>query len=156
MGERSPVWDPSAKGTIFGLSLNHTKEHIFRAMLESVAFSLRHNMEFAEETGVELEDICSIVGGGANSKLWIRIFSDITGFKFRKTSGNIEAPLGDAFLAGIGTGIIKDPFEIKKWINYEEIVEPDGKNQKTYDKMFEIYKKLYENNKILMEKIGVL
>ncbi len=154
MGERSPIWDPDARGVIFGLTLNHGREHIFRAMLESIALSLRHNMEFAVKSGVELEDVCSIVGGAAKSDMWINIFADVTGFKFRKTSGNIEAPLGDAFLAGIGTGVIEDASEIKKWVEYEGIIEPDCQNKRIYDEIYSMYEELYENNKETMKKIS--
>lgn len=154
MGERSPIWNPDARGTIFGLSLNHGKGHIFRAMLESIAYSLRHNMEFAKESGVQLEPVCSIVGGAAKSDLWISIFADITGYSFRKTSGNIEAPLGDAFLAGLGSGIINDANEIKNWIAYEETVQPDETSKKTYEEMYYLYKKLYENTKDIMKELS--
>lgn len=53
MGERSPVWDTNARGTIFGLSLTHTKAYVYRAFLEAVAYSLRHSMEATgEDLGV--------------------------------------------------------------------------------------------------------
>ena len=54
MGERSPIWDPDAKGTVIGLTLYHTKKHFYRAILEGVAYSLRHNIEAGLESGLEL------------------------------------------------------------------------------------------------------
>jgi xylulokinase len=154
MGERSPVWDPDARGVIFGLTLSHKKEHLFRASLESVAFSLRHNMEYAQETKIQLEDTCSIVGGAARSDNWVQIFADVTGFSFRKTIGNVEAPLGDAFLAGLGVGAIAHPKEIKKWVTYEREIKPDKKNAQLYEPYYKLYKDLYPSTSALMKRIS--
>ncbi|MBQ1648220.1 MAG: hypothetical protein II047_07145, partial [Bacteroidales bacterium] len=51
-GERSPIWDPDAKGVFYGLSFDKTRGHMVRAVLEGVALSLQHNLLTAEETGV--------------------------------------------------------------------------------------------------------
>lgn len=81
MGERSPIWDPDARGVILGLSLYHQKHHVYRALMESAAYSLRHNMETAKESGIKLNPDCWIVGGVANSELWtkyLQMLQDIT------------------------------------------------------------------------------
>ncbi len=139
MGERSPIWDPNAKGTIIGLTLYHTKAHVFRAILEGVAYSLRHNMEAGIEAGMELDKECIIVGGVANSKLWVQIFSDVTGFPMKTTTSQVEAPYGDAFLAGIGTGVIKSPKKIKEWVKFTPSIQPNGGNRKIYDSYYTQY-----------------
>ncbi|PSO52743.1 MAG: hypothetical protein BRC31_04180, partial [Actinobacteria bacterium QS_5_72_10] len=65
MGERSPIWDPDARGTITGLTLYHTKAHLYRAGLEAVAFALRHNLETGRAAGYHLADEVHLVGGAA-------------------------------------------------------------------------------------------
>ena len=153
MGERSPIWDQDARGMLFGLNLSHTRADIYRAFLEGVAYSLRHNMEAAQTMAIDLEETCSIVGGAAKSPLWLRIFADITGYKVKRTIQNVEAPLGDAFLAGRGIGLIEKVEKIKEWVQYEEPIPPDPQNRTLYKKQFDIYKALYERNADLMKKI---
>ena len=77
-GERSPIWNPYAKGVFYGLDFAKTKGHMVRACMEGVALSLRHNLEVAREAGAEA-DVLRAMGGSANSLLWTQIKSDITG-----------------------------------------------------------------------------
>lgn len=148
MGERAPVWDPDAKGVIFGLSLAHSKAHIYRAFLEAVAFSLRHSME---ATGESVKSIKSILlaGGVTKSKLWKQIFADVTGYPIVCPKFNVEANMGDVILAGIGTGTLTYD-DVKKWQMLDEPVNPIPENKAKYDKSYKIYKEVYENLKDTM------
>jgi xylulokinase len=76
MGERTPIWDPLARGVILGLTLYHTRGHIFRALLESTGYALRQHIEIARELGIDIRRVVA-VDGGARSKLWRQIVSDI-------------------------------------------------------------------------------
>jgi xylulokinase len=153
MGERSPIWDPDARGTVFGLSLSHKKEHIYHALLESAAYSLRHNMETGIEAGMKLNPDCWIVGGVARSTHWVQIFADITGFNMKRLSEDVEAPYGDAFLAGLGTGVFNSSKEIKNWIDFRPLIKTNKNAHKEYEKYYNIFLKLYENTKDLMKEI---
>jgi len=153
MGERSPIWDPKAKGVFFGITLYHTRAHIYRALMEGGAYALRHNMDEGLKAGLKLNDECWIVGGVSKSTVWVRIFADVTGYKMRQVASLVEAPFGDAFLAGLGTGIIDKPERIKEWVKYKEPVEPDLENKKIYDTYYEIFKELYDKTKELMWKL---
>jgi xylulokinase len=153
MGERSPIWDPFAKGVFFGLSLYHSRSHIYRALMEGGAYALRHNMEEGIKAGLKLNDECWIVGGVAKSNLWVKIFADVTGFKMRQVASLVEAPFGDAFLAGLGTGVIDRPEAIKNWVKYRESIFPDKSNKQVYDKYYQIFRKLYENTADLMKSL---
>lgn len=153
MGERSPIWDSHAKGTIVGLSLYHKKNHIYKAFMEAVAYSLRHNIEEAEKTGMKLNPECYIVGGVSKSDIWTQIFADVTGYNMKRTKQSVEAPLGDAFLAGLGTGVFKNSEDIKKWVGYKEVVNPKPENKQIYDKYFNLYKQLYKSTKEIMEQL---
>jgi len=153
MGERSPIWDPKAKGVFFGVTLYHTRAHLYRALMEGGAYALRHNMEEGLKAGLKLNDECWIVGGVSKSSVWVKIFADVTGYKMRQVASLVEAPFGDAFLAGLGTGIIDKPERIKEWVKYKEPVEPDPKNKKIYDTYYEMFRELYEKTKELMWRL---
>lgn len=103
MGERSPIWDSNARGTIFGLTLAHTKGHIYRAFLEAVAYSLRNAMEAA---GVQPGGRILLAGGVTRSRVWRQIFADVTGCEIVCPIHDVEANLGDVILAGIETGLL--------------------------------------------------
>jgi len=153
MGERSPIWDSGARGTILGLTLSHSRAHVYRAMLEGVAFALRHNIEAGVDMGLELDDTCVLVGGAANSALWTKILSDVTGYKMVAVRGS-EAALGDALLAGIGTGCVDSFEEIRGWLTHEEPVLPDPSTHEIYERLFGIYKETYLNLRTTMHELA--
>ncbi|MEM3713401.1 MAG: FGGY-family carbohydrate kinase [Nitrososphaeria archaeon] len=142
MGERSPIWDVNAKGLIFGLNLNHTKAHIYRALLEAPGYGLRHHIDIAQSLGVSIKEMLA-VNGGARSKLWRQIISDITGIPQLYVSPAPGAPFGDAFIAGIGVGIFKNFEEIKNYVSIKERTEPNFNNHELYSKLYNVYLKLY-------------
>ncbi|WP_010283759.1 FGGY-family carbohydrate kinase [Bacillus timonensis] len=143
MGERSPIWDSDAKGTILGLSLAHTKAHIYRAFLEAVAYSLKNAME---ATGENLGEYILIAGGATKSKLWRQIFADVTGYPVVCPVHDVEANMGDVMLAGIGTGLLT--FEdVKKWQVLDEKIMPNQQNHQRYNEYYEVYKSAYHHLK---------
>ena len=71
-GERSPIWDPNAKGVYYGLDFSKTKGHLIRAAMEGVAYSLKHNLDIGEKTGAKVEELLAM-GGSANYLLWRQI-----------------------------------------------------------------------------------
>ncbi len=154
MGERSPIWDPQASGTITGLTLYHRKAHLFRALMEAAAYSLRHNMEVGEEIGLPLKDECSVVGGVSKSRLWTKILADVTGKRMIIPSGGVGAPLGDALLAGVGVGVLEGCQVIKDWTKKVRIDKPDPKKQAIYDKYYRIYSRIYEDLKEDMHELS--
>ncbi len=155
MGERSPIWDPDARGVIFGLTLHHAKEHVYRSILESVAYSMRHIIETSKFDITE-NSKCFLTGGVTNSKLWVQIFADVTGIPVVYSKENIQARVGDALIAGIATGLFKDYSEINNWIATPETVHPNTNNYAIYTKYFLQYKKLYLSLKDNMKSIAEL
>ena len=155
MGERSPIWDSRARGTVLGLTLSHTNAHIYRALLEGVAYALRHNMEAGKQIGLQLGKTCILVGGAANSLLWTQILSDVTGYRFIAVGGS-EAALGDALLAGVGVGAI-DRFEaVRSWLHPGSPVSPRVEAAKIYDELFKIYCDLYAQLRTSMIRLSAL
>ncbi|MFP4136418.1 MAG: FGGY-family carbohydrate kinase [Candidatus Acetothermia bacterium] len=155
-GERSPIWDPRASGTLIGLSLYHTKPHVFRALLESGAYSLRHNMEIGERVGTPIDQETSVVGGVSKSDLWTQIIADVTGREIVVPSGGVGAPFGDALLAGVATGVIEDYAEVENWITRGRVVTPNEENWEVYDKYYELYLDLYRKSSSIMHKLAEL
>ncbi|HOO34275.1 MAG TPA: FGGY-family carbohydrate kinase [Thermotogota bacterium] len=154
MGERSPIWDPDARGGFLGLSLYHERRHMYKALLEAAAYSLRDNMELAREANIRLNNECCITGGVAKSKMWVQIFADVTGYDMKLIKNSVEAPLGDAFLAGLGVKLFDRPEEIKQWLEFEEIVRTNRTNKKEYDRYYKYFKEFYCSTKMLMMKMA--
>lgn len=151
-GERSPIWDPHAKGVFYGLDFSKTKGHMVRACMEGVAFSLRHNLETAEKAGAEA-DILRAMGGSANSLLWTQIKSDITGKTMAVPASDTATTLGAALLAGVGTGFYKDYEEaVSQTVKVTRTHQPDPEKKAVYDKNYETYLELYRSLSGLMKK----
>ena len=152
MGERSPVWDTHAKGVIFGLSLSHTRAHVYRAFLEAVAYSLRHTMEC---TGEDLGEQILLAGGVAKSKLWRQIFADVTGSSVVCPKSDVEANLGDVMLAGVGTGLLSWQ-DISAWQVLDTKVLPNPEAHAAYNHYYQLYHRIYGNLKEDMKTLTKL
>ena len=144
-GERSPIWNPYAKGVFYGLDFAKTKGHMVRACMEGVALSLRHNLEVAEEAGAEAE-VLRAMGGSANSLLWTQIKSDITGKPIVVPASDTATTLGAAILAGVGVGFYKDYDEaVSLTVKETRRHEPSPENKAVYDKTYQTYLELYKS-----------
>lgn len=150
-GERTPLNDPKAKGIIAGLTLSHTREHIYRALLESVAYGIRHNIDTFNSIGAPVKRIMA-VGGGTKSNTWLQIVSDVTGISQLVPEKTIGASYGDAFLAGLASGILKKS-DINSWVDIKEKIIPDEQIKRKYDLYYQEYLKLYDNTKDIMHKL---
>jgi xylulokinase len=146
MGERTPVWDYEARGVFFGMSLKTRKEDLIRAVMEGVAFALRHNIEVLRTAGIDIDEI-TCAGGAIHSDLWNQIKSDVT----RKTLvcvGTLPATtLGAAMLAAEGIGMKIGSFQNDAMKHDRKVFRPRAETWERYDRLFEIYKKLYTNLK---------
>lgn len=153
-GERSPVWNPSAKGVFYGLGFDKTKGHLVRAALEGVAYSLQHNLMTAAETGVEAGELLAM-GGSANSLLWTQIKSDVTGKVIHVPASDTATTLGAALLAGVGTGVYGSYEEaVKTTIRITRTHYPDPAAHEVYEAGMRKYLKLSETlNPVFSEEL---
>jgi len=143
-GERSPIWNPDAKGVFYGLGFDKTKGHMVRAALEGVAYSLEHNLRTAAETGVEVGELLAM-GGSANSILWTQIKADVTGKIIKVPESDTATTLGAAILAGVGVGMYNSFEEaVKETIVVTREHKPNMDNHEIYKKSMELYLDLYE------------
>jgi xylulokinase len=151
-GERSPIWDPKAKGVFYGFDFAKTKSHFIRAVLEGVAYSLLHNLKTAEETG-SISNILYANGGAANSDLWMQIKSDATNKPVAVPLSDISTTLGAAILAGVAAGIYSDFADaVKNTVRIRKTFYPNAENHEIYMKRYETYLELYGNLKETMGK----
>lgn len=153
-GERSPLWNPYAKGVYYGMDFGKTKGHFIRAVMEGVAMSLRHNLEVAAEAGASV-DVLRAMGGSANSLLWTQIKSDVTGKPVIVPSSDTATTLGAAILAGVGVGIYEDFEEaVKLTVENKRYHVPNQADRNIYDRNYRKYLSLYEHLKDMMVQEG--
>lgn len=144
-GERSPIWNPDAKGVFYGLSYDKTRGHMIRAVLESVAFALEHNMRTAAETGAKVEQL-NAMGGSANSILWTQIKSDVTGKRIKVPMSDTATTLGAVILAGVGCGLYNSYEEaVSRTIVMTRTHEPDMEKHEKYKRCMELYLQMYKD-----------
>ena len=146
MGERTPIWDPYARGVYLGLTPYHTRAHMYRAALEGVAFAFRHMIEIVEQQGVRIEEVIA-VNGGAKSPLWRQIFADVLNARVNHYAGGTATLLGDVVLAGIGTGYLTDFSVVKGWQKTMETQEPNPAAHSLYAKYYTVYRGVYQQLK---------
>lgn len=151
-GERSPIWDPDAKGVFYGLDFSKTRPHFARAVMEGVAYSLRHNLETAAQAGAEVAELYSM-GGAANSLVWTQIKADVTGKRILVPSADTATALGAAILAGVGTGVYGSFRQaVDETVQIRRTHEPNAENQAAYDRGYDTYRALYEALKSQMKE----
>ena len=148
-GERTPIWDPYVRGMIFGLSFNHTRAHLVRAIMEGTGYAFRHNYNLLKKSDINITLPFVMSEGGARSKLWRQIVCDMLGVPGVFTKNMSGAPFGNAVLAGVGTGVFKDFSIAKRWVEIADRTNPIPENTALYKKYYEIFVELYKQNKHL-------
>lgn len=144
-GNRTPWIDPTSRGVIRGLTLRHTTGHIFRAILEGVAYGTALIFETLDKAGAKVDEIVAC-GGATNSKLWMQIYADTIGSKIVLPKESQAACLGSAILASVAS---KDFSSIEEaaeaMVQYKDVVEPIAENHEKYRYLLGEYKNTYEN-----------
>jgi len=138
-GERTPLFDPDARGLILGLTLSHGRGHVYRALLEATAYGVRHILEALGSAGSPPRRLVA-VGGGTKGGLWTRIVSDVTGLPQEIPAETIGAAYGDALLAARGANLVGAG---TTWARVAETVAPDSRVRPLYDALFGLYRSLY-------------
>lgn len=153
-GERTPINDPLARGLIMGLSLTHTRAHIFRSCLEGIAYGLRHNIETMASVDAKPSRLVA-VGGGVNDTLWLQICSDATGMPQDVPARTMGAAYGDAYLAGYAAGVFTDSTPLRdQWVTITRTIEPDTAATAIYDDLYPLYQQLYRQNRDAMHQLA--
>ncbi len=138
-GERTPIYDPLARGVIAGLTLRHRRGHLLRAAYEGIACGVRQIVGSFEETAGQPARIVA-VGGGTQGGLWTQIVSDVCGLEQQVPAQTIGASYGDALLAAIGVGLVPPETD---WARLDHTVRPDPSTATAYATLFRTYTELY-------------
>ena len=150
-GERTPNNDPAAKGMIFGLTLQHTRAHLYQACLESIAYGIEQHLRGYAEIGMQTNRIIA-VGGGTKAPKWMQIVSDVTGQKLM-LGGVYGAAFGDAMLAALGTGTFASVDEMERVVKFNGDISPDKEKKEFYASYVDKYIALYERTKDIMHSM---
>jgi len=148
-GERTPIHDPAAKGTFFGLNLTHGRGDLYRALLEGIAHGTHHVVETFDDNGARPDTLLA-VGGGVNNPLWLQATSDITGLPQTVREVTLGAAFGDAFLAAQAAGLAA-PADIEAWNPVARTVEPV--HNPLYPRHHALFRRLYAQTRDIMAEL---
>ncbi|SDB96437.1 xylulokinase [Raineyella antarctica] len=137
-GERTPLMDPSARGIIAGLTIDHTRGDLYRAALEATGLAVRHNIEAIEAAGGRIERIVA-VGGGTRGDVWTQIVSDIAGRPQVIPRETIGASYGIAWLAAC----LRTTITAAEWNPPAKVLTPRPENAEGYEELYALYRELY-------------
>ena len=152
-GNRTPYKDPKAKGVMYGLTLSHTKAHIFRSILEGIAFGTKNIIETMKRGNLQINNIMAC-GGVTKNLLWLKIIADITKTPIILTKNSANAGiLGCAMLSAIGSGEY-DSFEAasKSMVQITDTINPEEDEYDNYKENYKNYLKIYSRLKDIMKE----
>lgn len=142
-GERSPIWDPDARGAFVGLTLRHERAHLVRAVLEAADLALRHVAAPIVAAGVPVREL-RVSGGLARSRALDRLKADVTGFRVAVPAVVETAMVGSAIVAAAGVGVFPDlPAGVRAMVRIADRVAPDPALRPVYDEVYARYVELY-------------
>ncbi len=143
-GSMAPDVNLNAKGVFYGATLQHTKAHFIRSIMESLGYIICRNLEAIEDMGLEVNQIRSM-GGGSKSDVWNQIKADITGKPLNITySAQDTACLGAAILAGCAAGIFSSiESAVAAMVRIKDTYEPDMQKHAMYREQYHKFKVLF-------------
>lgn len=153
-GEKTPVEDENLRGGFFNISSNLNTSHFVRAVMEGVAFNSRWILGHVEKFVGQKLDPLNIIGGGAQSETWCRIYADVLGREIRQVRDPIQANArGAAFIASAALGFISFS-DIPRLIEFSNTFKPDMDNHRLYSRMFSEFINIYKNNRDMYRRIN--
>lgn len=143
-GERTPHPDPLARGAFAGLTVQHGRSHLTRAVLEGVAFGLRDSFELMKSAGLADIRQVRVTGGGARSPEWRQILADVLQAELVTVNSEEGAAYGAALLAGVGVGAWPDvESACDATIQITGVTAPDSDHVQAYQPLYSLYRQLY-------------
>lgn len=154
LGERSPHWNPNAKGVFIGITPRHTRAHLMRSVLEGVGFNLKIILEAFLSQGIEIKEI-RLIGGGGKSRLWAKILANI----FEKDILRMEileeaTSLGSAIAGGVGVGIFPNLEVTRGLVKVKERFIPEKREIEIYRRLYPIFLDAYDRLIPIFERLG--
>ena len=154
-GERFMFHDPDLRGSVIGLTLNHTRADFYRALIESVCYGIRETLSFLGGTENKPKRLFA-VGGGTKNKEWLQILSDVLQQEIYYSAGNPGACYGDAFLGALGAGYFHSLDDMNRWNRDFTRVVPDPGKAEIYDDYFALYKESRDSTRNINHKLKEL
>jgi xylulokinase len=155
-GERTPHFDPDAKGAWVGLTVRHGRAHLIRALLEGATFAMRDSLELIREMGVKIDQV-RLSGGGARNALWRQIQADIYGCDVHTLNSTEGPAFGVALLAQVGTGgFASVPEACDATIRAVDSTHVEPRTKAYYDRAFPVYRQLYQDLRASFKNISSL
>lgn len=143
LGEKTPIHDIHAKGTIIGLSLNHNISDLWIGFLESICFAFLHHIEVLKENKINIKNVYAS-DGGTKSIVWMQIMSNILQKNLKVIKGHLGSSPGAAFLAAKANNLYKNYEEVKKLNKTFKIIKSNKKTFNYYHKKYQIFREVYE------------
>jgi xylulokinase len=153
LGEKTPLMDPHARGTLVGLGLHHDLRHVWRAALEGVVFGFRHHVEVFAERGLTVSQVFA-ADGGAASDLWLQIAADVLQQPVTRIDRHPGSCLGAAFVAGMGTGLLKDWSEIGRYVEAGRQFRPDPAAAAVLERKYRLWRESYTRLQTLFPRLA--
>lgn len=153
IGERSPRWNDKAKGSFVGLTLNHNRGDMLRAVMEGVGYNLDIILSTFKNAGNDIREL-TMVGGGARNKIWQQILCDIFNTPVNVPNYLEEATsMGAAITAGVGVGVFDSFDAVDRFIRISESNRPDSDNNQKYNQFKAAFDEAYYALMPLFEKL---
>lgn len=154
LGEKTPIFDTNARGVIFGLSLNHSRASLFRAVLESVAFGFRHHVDVLRDMGLDVTSVY-LSNGGARSPLWKQIVLDVIGMDGTYVPDHPGSCIGAAFVVHQKAIPDHDWSSLQNFLSKGQLISFSEKQHRRYTHFYGVYRDLYENLKQLFPRLSM-
>lgn len=141
-GERAPVWDEDACGIFYGLRMHHKKEHLTRAVVEGISFSLLQILKHIEATSIVVDKI-HVSGIVTQSEWWMQLIANIFGKQVFLSDSTDASAMGAAFMGMYATGMIDELSEVSSFVKTKKIYMPDKETHVVYKEHYKLYASLY-------------
>jgi ribulose kinase len=152
-GNRTPHVDPDVRGMFYGLSLNHTPAHMYRAIIESICFGTEAIIEVFRRANFELNEIV-ISGGAVKSRFWMQVHADVSNVPITVPKVTEGPCLGSAILGAVAAGIYPDvQTAAENMTSVDYVIEPDARKHEQYQFYYEKYKEFYQLAKDWMHQV---
>ena len=144
LGERAPLWDPHARGVLFGLHPRHKREHFYRSALEGIAFCFYRNKLLLDQSALRLHPRIVATGGSARSPLLRRVLADALNLSVDYAGNSTGGDVAAAWLAGKAAGVFQDYSGLRRGLRIVDSATPSSPNHRLYTRLYDsVYKHLY-------------
>ena len=153
LGEKTPIHDPLARGTFTGVSFTHGPGHLWRALLEAVAYAQKHHVDVLEELGYAPRRFFAS-DGGSQSRVWMRMMADILQAPVRLLENHHGSCVGAAWVAAVASGSGATWEDVLRLVRYGEVIAPDPGNAEIYTRGYADFRALYVTLRPFFHRAG--